>query len=463
MPEDSNSVANALNCTDRKYFAYVTFVNCLGAHDALNQRKHEIHDRQLCVEEAFSWHQPNIELITYAEERAKENVVRKYNKYIYEAMDKGLNNDCIHEIMTYLSTAELSDIAKFSQRFADIAHSIRKLSIAKYSDLDSSSVSLMDLRALLRLQGFGHSIKSLKLSMNVIKTQRSVICARLMHYLGPQLSGLSLLQFGLTTEQFEQFKPLFARLSFLDVDLNYRFDYAMFNDSWPHLETLRVKSQGVIQLVDPLSSKTPNFSNVKSLAIASSYKLHENVFSVIATHFPNLRELAVIVIDDYYTELTRMSGLNDLHRIKGLQCLNKLHLSLSRMYLTDSAIETLTELKTVEDFTLEVNGNRTSSGDATIENLKGIVVGMPLLRRFRMSNIQIADEKIVEIVKVARNLRSLGIHNNGYTLTTKTLDDLVSLLRDQRRASQFVPSKADIFELIVDQMEEKLKKVRFKI
>lgn len=449
-----------MNSSERKYFAYVTFVNCLAAHDALNQHKHEIQNQELCVEEAFSWHQPNIELITYAEEKTKNDTANEYNtKYIYPAIDKSLPNDCIYEIMKYLNAYELREMAKYNDRFLEIARNIRKISIAKFSDWKSNSVSLMDLRSLLRLQGFGETVTSLKLSMNIIKSQRSIICSRLIHYLGPQLRSLSLLHFGLTTEQFEQFKPIFLRLRFLDVDLNYRFDYSMFNDVWPHLETLRIKSQGEIQIIDENCNKETNFSNVKSLTISSSYKLHENNFQIISKYFMNLNELSIIVIDDYYTELTRMSGLSDLHCIGELKQLRKLHLSLSRMYLTDTAIESLATLTTIRDFTLEVNGTRSSSNDTVMDHLKGIVRGMELLEHFRLSNIHITDEKILEIIKFARNLKSLGIHNNGYALSIKMVADIVNCLETKRlkqvQQQQLLPSsEREIFEIVVDSLKE---------
>lgn len=478
--DNSNSVVNALNATEQKYFAYVTFVNCLAAHDALHQHKHEIQNHELIVEEAFSWHQPNIELLSYAEDKLKNDTTKMYNKYVFDAIDKHLDYDCIYEIMKYLTTYELSEMAKYNERFLDVAKNIRKFSIAKYSDWNSNSnsISLMDLRAFLRLQGFGETVTTLKLSMNIIKTSRSIICSRLINYLGPQLKSLSLLHFGLTTEQFEQFKPIFLRLRYLDVDLNYRFDYATLNDCWPNLHTLRIKSQGEIQLLDPTSEKPINFSNCKCLTIASSYKLHENNFQHIAQYFHNLTELAVIVIDDYYTELTRMSGLSDLQYIKELKYLEKLHLSLSRMYLTDAVIESFTELASVKDFTLEVNGTRSSSSDTIMDQLKGIVRGMPLLERFRISNVHVTDEKVLEIIKFAKNLRSLSIHNNSYALSIKMLNDIVNCLENKHlknnihgastsstSSSSSSFGRRKIFEIIVDSLKEsKLLKVNcFKI
>lgn len=452
---DLNSVANALdNSPDCKYFAYVTFVNCLGAYDASMQNPHKIQDQRLCVDLAFSWHQPNVEIETVMSEKQKQNPNYEFNRVIFTAMHQSLNDDCIIKIMSYLNTFFISEMAKFNGRFQSLAQTAhRRLTIVMHSmDWNDHMMTLMDFRSLLRLQGFGQTITTLKLSINAFSSiQRASICSRLTHYIGPQLRSLTLLQFGITTDQFRELKPLLLQLNYLDIDLNYEFDYNMFNDSWPNLLTLRIKSVGLIQLVgDANTERVIEFPNVHSLLIVTSYRLYEALFNVIAKHFPTLNELAVVNIDDYYTELTVPTGRIDLQQINELNRLRKLHLSLSKMYLNDTVLSTLIDLPLIEHFTLEFSSGRNSSGELNVRNLIEIICGMPEMTTLRLSGIQLNDQKIVEIYQKTANLVSLSIHNNNFTLSLNAIDNLYLKIK----AKQLRHPNTAAFELIVDQFQE---------
>lgn len=423
---------------NRKYFAYVTFVNCLGAYDALNKDTHEIQNQKLCVEQAFSWHQPNSEIMSVIEAKAKKNDLTALNKVIFSEMDKSLNDDCIIKIMSFLDVYELGAMAKYSQRFQLLAQHQRNLKITqKESNCGAvEPMTIMELRNLLRLQGFGHSAISLKISISAFQTsQRHAICDRLVQYLGPQLKSLSLIGFGVTSSHFEQFKPLLLQLHYLDIDLSYEFDYEKLHEKWLNLRELRIKSVGSVQLLSTTSTKIAKFPNVTNLVIASGYKLHENLFKTIASNFSNVRQLAIVIIYDYYTELSNASAVNDFQHIHELKQLKKLHLSFNRTYLTDNVIDTIAKMNTLENFTLEINNYGVTGErwfDITMRNLKKLLQGMVQAKELRLSGILLTFDKLSEIIRTAISLEMLCIHNCNFTLSLQFWESVVALLVEKK-------------------------------
>lgn len=449
---------------ERKYFAYVTFVNCLGAVEALSAPNHVIQNQTLQAEPAFSWHQPNSEITKVAEAKAKLNKESAMNKIIYAAIDKGLNDDCIIKIMTYLSFYELTEMAKFNHRFQLLAQTRRSLAITSQSDWpEEQPVTLMNLRTILRLQGFGYTLNSLKLSLNLYSKQRQAICSRLVQYCGPQLKSISLLNSNVSGADFETLKPLLQQLHFLEIDLCYDFDYSKFNERWPNLRTLRVKSASVITLVNSASTRPTEFKNVTHLTVASTYKLDDNLFKTISTFFPAITELTVIIVEDLYTGLSSPSNAStDLKFIRNLPHLKRLHLTLSRTHLVDSTTNILAELKGIEHFTLEIHNNRNMQSttahaavdyDNVMKKVKKFVEKLQQLKSLRLSGISFSDDKFIEFVQSATQLHTLSIHNPTFTLTEKLLGELVATVAKSKVKNKMAHNQG-VLTLIVDHLNE---------
>lgn len=447
---------------ERKYFAYVTFVNCLGAYDALNESHHEIQNQTLHVEQAFSWHQPNSEITAVAEARAKKNTTAAVNQVIFTELDKSLNDDCIIKIMSYLSLYELTEMAKFNHRFQLLAQTRRSLTIGREAEWpEDQSITLMNLRTILRLQGFGYTVTTLKLSLSTFQRQRQSICSRLVHYIGPQLKSLSLLNSSITAANFDTLKPLLMQLHFLKIDLCYDFDYSKFNDRWPNLRTLRVKSANAIALVNSASKRPTEFKNVTHLTVASTYKLDDHLFKTISTYFPMVTDLAVIVVEDIYTGLTAPNVSTDLKFIRNLNHLKRLHLTLSRTHLVDTTINIIAALIDIEHFTLEINNsrnlaittNQTNETDNIMRKVMKIVDKLKQLKSLRLSGISFTDEKIIELVQSATQLHTLSVHNSMFTLGEKLFNDLVATIVKSKNKNNNVHNKG-VLTLVVDQFAE---------
>lgn len=448
---------------ERKYFAYVTFVNCLGAYDALHEKQHEIQKQNLHVEAAFSWHQPNSEITAVMDARAKENTTAAVNQIIFTAMNKGLNDDCIMKIMSYLTLYELTEMAKFNHRFQLLAQTRRSLIITRDTDWPIQyPITLMNLRTILRLQGFGYTVTTLKLSLSMFKKHKQAICSRLVNYCGPQLKSMSLLNSSINATNFETLKPLLQQLHFLEIELSYDFDYSNFNDRWPNLRTLRVKSDNAIALVNQTSTRPTEFKNVTHLTVASTYKLDENLFKTISTYFPAVTELAVIVVEDIYTGLSPSNASINLKFIRDLAHLKRLHLTLSRTHLVDTTTNIIADLKSIEHFTLEINNIRnlptttvqTVDTDNTMKKVKQIVEKLQQLRSLRLSGISFTDEKIIELVQSATQLHTLSVHNSSFTLGEKLFNELVSAVVKSKSKNTVPPYNNGVFTLVVDQLTE---------
>lgn len=448
--------------TDRKYFAYVTFVNCLGAYDALNEKHHEIQNQVLHVEQAFSWHQPNSEITDVVEARAKANKTAAVNQVIFNALDKGLNDDCIMKIMSYLSLYELTEMAKYNHRFQLLAQTRRSLIITRDTEWPiDQSITLMNLRTILRLQGFGYTVTTLKLSLSMFSRQRQSVCSRLVHYCGPQLTSMSLLNSNINSTNFETLKPLLQQLHFLEIELCYDFDYSQFNDRWPKLRTLRVKSANSIALVNSASTNPTEFKNVTHLTLASTYKLDDHLFKTISTYFPAVIELAVIVNEDIYTGLTPLNPSNDLKYVRNLANLKRFHLTLSRTQLVDTTTNIIASLKGIEHFTLELNNNRsimtastqTVDNDNIMKKVKKIVEKLQQLKSLRLSGISFTDEKMIDLVQNATQLHTLSIHNSLFCLSEKLFNGLVSTVSQSKIKNNMVHNHG-VLTLVVDQLSD---------
>lgn len=447
---------------ERKYFAYVTFVNCLAAFDALNEKHHEIQNQALQVEQAFSWHQPNSEITAVLEAGAKKNKTAALNQVIFTAIDKGLNDDCIMKIMSYLALYELTEMAKFNHRFQLLAQTRRSLSITRESEWPQEHpVTLMNLRTILRLQGFGYTVTTLKLSLSVFAKQRQAICSRLVHYCGPQLKSMSLLNSNINATNFRTLKPLLQQLHSLEIELCYDFDYSQFNERWPNLRTLRVKSANAIALVNPKSTNPTEFKNVTHLTVASNYKMADNLFKTISTFFPAVAELAIIIDEDIYTGLSPSNPSTDLRFIRNLANLKRLHLTLSRTHLVDSTTNIIAGLKGIEHFTLGININRnvtttstqTVNTDNIMKKVKKIVEKLQQLKSLRLSGISFTDEKFIELVQSATQLHTLSIHNSMFPLSEKLFYELVTTVARSKVKNSMVHNHG-VLTLVVDQLTE---------
>lgn len=405
----------------------MTFVNTLGTSEALSNQRHVVQERDIEVEQAFSWNQPASDLEKYLSESQKPTSTRK--ETLYREIDEALNDDCIYTIMTYLDIFELAAMAKFSPRFQAVAEQIRCLNISRQSH--EKSVTLMELRNILRLLGFGHSVTNLTVSLKSfnLSSQRH-ICDRLFQYIGPQLKSLTLTSFGVTTEQFELMKPLLFHLNYLDIDFNYSFDYRKFNCAWPNLKTLRVRTSGFIDTFVSQDDAMPEFPLLTKLMIASGYRLHENLFQRLHRACAKITELVVINIDDYYSELAPLVlRTTDLANLCNFRDLLRLHLSFSRSYFNETIIDVISQLTKLEHLTLEITNVRQSDDRIFTElnrSLRKIGICLPEIKEVRFSGIPLEEDKLVELIKNAPKLESLCIYECNLELSARLIRNIVN-------------------------------------
>lgn len=411
------------NC--RKSFAYVTFVNCLGAYEALNTDGHEIKNDKLIVEQAFSWHQSGIEDAVPPSFSHREIE-------LYSEMNNSLNDDCIINIMSFLNIVELISMASYNQRFLLCAHQQRTMKIIPEAVMDDGW-TLMHLRRILRLLGFGHAVKHLILSSKVFRlSQKSHLYGRLVQYIGPQLTTLSLRYFNVRSDEFDQLKPLLQQLQCLEIDLNYEFDYEKLNDNWPNLEILRLRSSGLIQLKKDATKVA--FPKLSSLQLITGYKLHENLFDTIATNFAGINDLVIIMLDDYYSELTQVAAPTDFRNLINIQNLTNLHLSITSTYYNEVVIiEEIAKVTTLTNLTLDItNTNPESQISITDYNLTLLVRNLQNLISFRLSGLHITTEKIMLILQNLPDLNEFGIHNCNYSVNMTLLNNIAIIRRKQQ-------------------------------
>lgn len=411
----------------RKYYAYVTFVNTLGASEALSMQHHVVQKREIEVEQAFSWNQPSSDLDKYLTDNQQQPTSTR-KETLYRLIDEGLNDDCIHKIMTYLDIFELAAMAKFSPRFQAIAEQVRTLTITRQTA--DKSVTLMELRSILRLLGFGHSVTNLTVSIKTFNSaSQRYICDRLFQYIGPQLRSLTLTSFGVTTEQFELMKPLLFHLNYLDIDFNYSFDYKKFNCAWPNLRTLRMRTSGFIDTFVSQEDSVPEFPALSKLMIASGYRIHENLFKRLHRACAKITELVVINIDDYYSELAPLVlRQTDLANLCAFTELTRLHLSFSRSYFNETIIDVISRLTKLEHLTLEITNVRSDDRIFAESNrsLRKIGICLPEIKEVRFSGIPLEEDKVVEMLKYASKLESLCIHECSIELSARFIRNIVT-------------------------------------
>lgn len=412
--------------SERKYYAYVTFVNTHGAHEALSRSTHLVQEREIEVDQAFSWNQPAVDLNKHLTESQWPSSTLK--DVLYNQILNALDDDCIYKIMTYLDIFELAAMVKFSPRFKRISEQVYTLSIGRPSC--DKAVTLMELRSILRLLGFGSSVINLTVTLKAFNSSsQRFICDRLYQYIGPQLKQLTLTSFGVTTEQFELMKPLLLHLNYLDIDFSYTFDYRKFNCAWPNLKTLRIRTSGYVDTFGSNPESLPEFPVLTKLMFASGYRLHEHLFSRFHGVCPNIIELVVINIDDCFSELAplvlRTTDLNNLREFKELK---KLHLSFSRSYFNDSIIDVISELTKLEHLTLEISNVRQPDDRIFTQlnrNLR-MLASMPNIREIRFSGIPLEEDRFLELIRHAPKLESLCIHECNLDLSVSLINSMVS-------------------------------------
>lgn len=418
--------------SQRKYYAYVTFVNTYGASEALVKQRHVVQERVIEVEQAFSWNQPASDLDRHLSENQQPTSTQKDT--LYRNINDALNDDCIYKIMTYLDIFELSAMAKFSPRFQTIAQQIRMINICPQSH--DKPVTLMELRNILRLLGFGHSITNLTVSIKSFNPlSQRYICDRLFQYIGPQLKSLTLTSFGVTTEQFELMKPLLFHLEYLDIDFNYSFDYKKFNCMWPTLKTLRMRTSGYVDTFISEDGVLPQFPSLTKLMIASGYRIHENLFERLHRSCAKITELVVINIDDYYSELAPLVlRTTDLGNLCEFGELTRLHLSFSRSYFNETIIDVICKLTKLEHLTLEItNVNRQSDDRIFTElnrSLRKIGTSLANIREIRFSGIPLEDDRLVDMIKHSPKLLSLCIYECNLELNIRFIRNVVLVRKE---------------------------------
>lgn len=413
--------------SQRKYYAYVTFVNTLGASEALSKQRHLVQEREIEVEQAFSWNQPAADLEKHFMENQQPTSTAK--ETLYRTIDEGLNDDCIYKIMTYLNIFDLAAMAKYNSRFQAVAEQIHCLTISRSAN--ENPVTLMELRNILRLLGFGHSVTNLTVSIKSfhLSAQRH-ICDRLFQYIGPQLRSLTLSSFGVTTEQFELMKPLLFHLNFLDIDFNYNFDYRRFNCAWPNLKTLRMRTSGFVDTFISEDEPAPEFPALTKLMIASGYRLHKNLFQRLHRACSKITELVVINIDDYYSELpTLVLRTTDLANLSEFTELTRLHLSFSRSYFNATIIDVISKLTKLEHLTLEITNVRQSDDRIFIplnRSLRQIGSCLPNIAEVRFSGIPLEEDKLVELIRFATKLNNICIYECNIELNAQLIRNIVT-------------------------------------
>lgn len=409
----------------------MTFVNTLGASEALSNQRHIVQEREIEVEQAFSWNQPASDLNKYLSDNQQPTSTRK--ETLYRQIDEALNDDCIREIMIYLDIFELAAMAKFSARFQKIAGQIRTLTITRQTH--EKTVTLMELRSILRLLGFGHSVTHLTISMKSFnQSSQRYICDRLYQYIGPQLRSLTLTSFSVNTEHFELMKPLLFHLNYLDIEFNNSFDYRKFNCAWPNLKTLRMRTSGFIDTFSCDGDPVPEFPVLTKLMIASGYRLHERLFARLHRCCAKITELVVINIDDFYTELAPpVMRQTDLANLSQFEELTRLHLSFSRSYFNETIIDMICQLTKLEHITLEITNVRQSDDRIFVElnrNLRKIGTFLPVIREVRFSGIPLEEDKIIEMLRNTPKLESLCIHECNLELSTRLIRTIVTIRKD---------------------------------
>lgn len=215
-------------------------------------------------------------------------------------------------------------------------------------------------------------------------------------------------------------------LTFLQIDVNYEFDYEQFNDVWPNLQTLRIRSSGVIEVLKRTSTKTTSFPKLTKLIIISNYKLYAHLFETIAANFKALKEM-VIINDDYYTELNSTPIQIDFSFIPQLENLTKLHLSFGQSHHNDQIWEILSTVKTLKHLTLNVTSHRGNDNRVTISDRSLCVLGMGLknLMEFRICGFALNEEKVIQIIRYAKRLESLTMYNCGLVITSALIGSIV--------------------------------------
>lgn len=417
--------------SQRKYYAYITFVNTLGAYEALNQARHVVQNREIHVEQAFSWNQSAFEVEKYLNSVQPATSTRK--NLLFSDIADALNDDCILKLMSYLDIFELASMAKYDLRFQAIAQQVRSLRICRQTY--DKTITLMELRNILRLLGFGHSVIHLTISIKSFSSySQRHICDRLFQYIGPQLRSLTLMSFGVSTEQFEIMKPLLFQLTYLDIDLNYNFDYRKFNCAWPNLKTLRIRTSGFIDTFIGETDSMPEFPALTKLMIASGYRLHENLFQRLHRACSKMTELVVINIDDYYTELAPMVlRSTDLLHLSDFKELIKLHLSFSRSYFAETIIDIISAMQKLEHLTLEITNVRQADDRIFVElnrSLKKIGIGLPNIKEVRLSGISLEEDKLVDMIRYATKLDTLCIHECNIELSSRLIESIVVKRRE---------------------------------
>lgn len=417
--------------SQRKYFAYVTFVNTLGASDALGKQRHVVQEREIDVEQAFSWNQPTIDVNNHSSEIQQPTSTLKEN--LYRHMDEMLNDDCILKIMTYLDVFELAAMAKFSSRFQAVAEQIHTLTISCHPH--ERQVTLMELRSILRLLGFGHSVTNLTISIKAFNpSSQHHICDRLFQYIGPQLRQLTLEYFGVTTEQFELMKPLLIHLTYFDIDFSYNFDYHRFNCVWPNLKTLRMRTSGVIDTFVSEDDTVPEFPVLTKLMIASGYRLHDKLFERLHRACGKITELVVINIDDYYIEMTPLvQRTTDLMNLRKFSQLTRLHLSLSRSYFNADIIDHISQLTKLEHLTLEITNMQVSDDHIFTQlnnSLRNIGTCLPNINEVRFSGIPLDEDQILEMIKRAPKLQSLWIYECDVVISIRFIRNIAAIRKN---------------------------------
>lgn len=415
----------------RKYYAYVTFVNTLGATEALKKSRYMVQEREIEIEPAFAWNQPSTALQSYLAENQRP--ISTATEQLYRQIDTRLNDDCIYHIMTYLNIFDLVEMAKYSQRFKTIALQVRTLNICRRNE---SPITLMEMRNILRLLGLGNTVTNLTVSIKTFYTQsQRYICDRLFQYVGPQLRYLTLDSFGVTTEQFELMKPLLGHLKYLDIDFNYNFDYHKFNHTWSNLEVLRIRSSGYMDsLFDNLEPK-PEFPKLKKLMIANTYRLHERLIERIRRGFTNITELVIIGVDDYYSEMTQMTARNlDIENLTNFKNLTRLHLSINRLYMKDTIITIICDLNKLEHLTLDLTNVRQQDDvvwfNRINQHLPKLGVYLLNLKEIRLSGFPLNEDSLIEFIRCANNLESLCINECNLDLKERFIHSVAGIRRD---------------------------------
>lgn len=451
--------ANIREATAIKHFAYVTFVNCLGVVNAVNARNHEIGAWGLTIRPAYSWHQPNADNIKLPTPNAcASNNIVALKTALFDSINESLNDDCISHIMSYLNVFELIDMAKHSPRYTYLSQQQRTIRIVPNITPNMRELTLLNLRQILRLHGFGYSALHITISSKALKCQQSThdVINKMVQYIGPQLRSLVLQSFNVVSSEFAQLKSILLNLQHLEIDLNYNnFDYGQFNDVWPNLRSLRLESSGAIHVVQYKSTATTEFAKLTSLVIVSRYKLYEHLFENIFETFKALKTLVIINVHDYYTELNATIP-TDFMFVAQLQHLTKLHISFGQHYLRDDIWQTLGRMGALQHLTIEVGSQRNNNlSTITESNFNAFCRGVRSLVELRVSGFKLSNEHLVGFVRSANWLDQLAIHNCGLEVADELINSLVAAriaqLRRRAHAVNCMGSGQQALQLTMEQ------------